>query len=168
MNKPNILDHPAYPKILQLFNDELQKNGKVNISKFYREVVSVEMPGMPARTFSYFVSKHLEPNGSLPALQPVPSELTQIQQTLLSNQQATEQGLQAALNIGSIALRELFNDPVALARMPKEKLADLMFKAMKAQDSRVGAIARMKDDRRAEEKFNRLLNNGIYKKDGTS
>lgn len=164
-----IVTHPSYAEILHDYNEILRTGKKVSQLKFHREVVSVKIPTCSYRSWHYFIKK-LENPHALPA---VPEtivaanvERTELSNILLSNQQATEQGLQAALNIGSIALRDLFNDPIALARMPKEKLADLMFKAMKAQDSRVHAIGRMKDDRRAEEKFNRLLNNGTYKKDG--
>jgi hypothetical protein len=164
--KWNLQEHPSYAKIMGLYNDELRKAGRVSALKFFRDIVRPEIPDLPERTWSYFVQKHITDVG-LP-IAPVPiaatPEMQAIQVTLVDNETATRQGLQAALNIGMSALGQLLNDPVALAKLSPEKRADLMFKAMKAQDSRVHAIGRMKDDKRAEEKFNRTFSGAAYGK----
>lgn len=166
-DKPAILDHPAYHQILTHYNDALKEKGKVNNSAFFRDVVSGLIPEMKYQTWNWFVKKFRTQAGILPTVQqlaPAPLGLTEqsLANTMLSNQEATQRGIQAALNIGMNSLAEILANPTILQAMPPEKRVDFLFKAMKAQDSRIHAIGKVKEDARQEEKFNRTFNGAAF------
>jgi hypothetical protein len=163
---------PHFGRILQAYNDLLVRDGRVIDKKFYEDVVAGLIPNYSLMAWYQFIRKFRSPStGKLEvntvALLPSPANTTteimakkdELQGTILSNQQATQLGIQAALNLGGQALKELFENPQLLT---PEKRAELMFKAMKAQDSRIHAIGKVREDDREQKKFDRAFDNAAY------
>lgn len=162
---------PHFGRILQEYNDRLARDGRVNEKKFYQDIVAGVVPGYSLMAWYQFIRKFRLPSGKLavntvvaiPSTVVTPTEIMEqkdkITNTMLSNQQATQAGIQAALNLGGQALLELLQNPQLLT---PEKRADIMFKAMKAQDSRIHAIGKVREDDREQKKFDRAFDNAAY------
>jgi len=156
-----------YGKILQEYNAVYQRDGKVNSFKFYHEIVKPLIPGYGLGAWYNFLTRFKNATGLMAvtlineghlAVDPDKEERV-LAGGMLSNDIATRQGIQSALNIGANRLRELNDNPQL---MTAKDAIDLLFKAMKAQDSRVAALGKIKADSREEEKFNREFNKAAY------
>ncbi len=179
-----LVTHPAYAKILAQYNERLQTNGKVNNKKFYEEVIVPALPGYALQTWYSFLKRFVSPDGIIAAevlnprsieaslLQPSPAvagsgvvpttsqnAIGEVRKTIASNQDATARGIQLALNIGNDRLKEIIENPQL---MSAKDAIDLLFKAMKAQDGRVRAIGKVREDNREQEKFDRAFDNEAY------
>lgn len=158
---------PHYDQILSEYNIRLEKDGKVNNKKFYEEVVSGLVPGYSMRGWYAYIKRYtLTAKKAAEAaknitfgIPPAIVSEEKLEKTMLSNQQATQAGIQAALNLGGQALLELLQNPQLLT---PEKRADIMFKAMRAQDSRITAIKSIREDDREQKKFDRAFDNAAY------
>ncbi len=73
-----------------------------------------------------------------------------LQNNLLSNEMATQLGIQRALNIGASRLKEILENPQL---MTAKDAIELLFKAMKAQDSRIHAASKIREDNRQQTMF---------------
>lgn len=164
----NILaNHPAAKKILEQYNTMLQEKGKVNNKKFYEEVIKPEIPGYSMGSWYFFLKRFKIQSGILPVETVAPGvglntnrpEVEKIGATMLSNQEATNRLLQAALNISAERARMILANP---ALMSAKDAIELGLKAMKAQDSRIHAIGKVHEDGREQEKFDRAFNGGAY------
>ena len=62
-------------------------------------------------------------------------------------------------------LKKYKDAPEKLETWEKKILADSLFKAMKAQDSRIHAIGKVREDGREEEKLNRAFEDAAYGSD---
>lgn len=159
---------PAYPKILQQYNERLQRDGKVNNKKFFEEVIKPEIPSYSLQSW-YFFLKRFKMQTGLVAAEVVPSHggtladaaesEGAVSRTLLSNQEATAQAIQRALNIGNDRLAQIMENPQL---MTAKEAIDLIFKAMKAQDSRIHAIGKVREDNREQERFDRAFSGAAY------
>ena len=78
---------------------------------------------------------------------------------MLSNEIAIKLGIQRALNIGAGALEEIFRNPQL---MTTKDAVDLLFKAMKSQDSRIGAVAKIRKDNREQTAFQKAFDKASY------
>ena len=169
----SVINHAKYQEIAALLRERIVAGGgKVNAAKFYREVIASEAPDITYKAWTHYMAKlkaidpGFESLASPKTLSPAIAATVDISTIIADGRRATESGLNSMIHIGAKALESIIRDPALMERLPLKDRIMLLPLAMKAQDSRVHAIGRMKDDRRAEEKFNRLLNNGTYKKDG--
>ena len=162
---------PQYGNILQEYNRQMKEHGKVNAAKFHREVIAPLVPGYSKASWYQFLRRFKTTAGLAAANVAVmqgrgnsegPSgeiEEANLEQNLMSNEMATQIGIQRALNIGAERLKEIMENPELMT--PKEAI-DLLFKAMKAQDSRIGAIGKIREDNRQEEAMQRAFKDAAY------
>lgn len=155
-----------YGEILKEFNVWFARDGKVNNKKFYREIVVPRVPKYSYEAFRQFIKKFETSAGlevaflgqlhkdTLPSL-----EENKVILNLRDSAVATREGIARALNIGVDALNEIIEHPEILS--PKDR-AELLFKAMKAQDSRIGATAKIRADVREQAKFNKTFSRAAY------
>lgn len=162
--------HPQYPRILALYNDEFQKNnGNVNNLKFYRDVIKPVFPEFGMQSWYQFLARHRTVTGlivaqalnTLPAISKGEAE-EQFSKNLLTSEMATQIGINTALNVGAIAFKEIIDDPDVLKKIPPEKRAEFLFKAMKAQDSRIHALGKVREDSREQAKFERAFEGAAF------
>jgi hypothetical protein len=162
-----IVASPAYSKIIMLYNEELKETGKVNNKKFFEKHVAPEIPNYSMQSWYQFLKRFKTEVGLIaadtkPASSPVEtknSPSADLARTLLSNQQATASFIQSALNIGADRAKMILENPQLLTA--KEAL-DLSIKAMKAQDSRIHAIGKLREDNREQERFDRTFSEAAY------
>lgn len=165
-----LIKSPHYASIIEEYNRQLNEKGKINDKEFYRTIVAPLMPGYSVQTWYQFLRKfrsdlgHIIPaNSTLVA--PPKSDKTagevnaQLAKTMMSNKEATDKAIGLALNIGAERLRELQENPQL---MSAKEAVDLIFKAMKAQDSRIHAVGKIREDNREQEKFDRAFGNAAY------
>lgn len=168
--KNRIVNDPAYPVIIEMYNKELQEKGKVNKKRFYEEVIKKKIPSYTMSAWYQFI-KRFETNVGLVAVG-VEQQLSSkqdadngLQATLLTNEQATAKGIKAALNIGARFYNEILRKYQAgeiLTKFEESCLKDAMFKAMKAQDSRIHAIGKVREDNREEQKLQKTFEDAAY------
>lgn len=161
-----LANNPAYPKILHQYNEWLVSDGKVNAKKFYEEVILPEIPDYHLQSWYKFIHRFKTKTKMVVAevVDGGPNSIKKyaennFQNNLLNNEQAVHAGIQCALNVGATALEQLIYNPETLS--VKERI-DLLFKAMKAQDSRVNTVAKVKKSNRENEKFEYALNEARY------
>jgi len=169
--KTNRLVHsPQYGKILLQYNEVLKRDGKVNNKRFWEDVVRKELPNYSMESWYYFLKRFRTEAGIVAVEQVVtaPKPLQgglsagaaeEVEKTLMSNQLATTTAISRALNIGAARLKDMMDNPQL---MSSKDAIDLVFKAMKAQDSRIHAIGKVREDGREEEKLNRAFSEGAY------
>lgn len=165
ITKRNVLvNSPHYSVILTEYNSR-SKLGKVNATKFYYEVIAPAVTGYSLSAWYKFL-KDFKVAGDLVAVKTVETLTNNdpdAEKTLLNNlatrESATRTGLLAALNLGSKAIQQALKEP------EKITLADgmkLLFGAMKAEDSRIVAIGKVRKDLRDEELFNKAMDDETY------
>jgi len=166
---------PHFPEIINEYQKILAKNGRVNAGKFYLEKVRPVIEDYSCASFYAFIRKFknvpnrtgeitgLPINSYTPVSAENPSEGTEallnLQKTFSTNQEATAAIVAAALKISADALIKVLNDPDSLSL--KDRIA-LGATIMKSQDSRVRAIATVKQDKREQEKAERAFQNAAY------
>lgn len=161
-----LVNSPCYAKIITRYNEELTAKGKVNNKKFYEEVILPELPGYHLQSWYMFLKRFKTEAGIIAATihEGSPASIdssvgTDLTKTILSNQDATARGIALALNIGTDRLQAIFDNPT---QMTAKEAIDLLFKAMKAQDSRIHAVGKVREDNREEEKMNRAFDDAAY------
>ncbi len=168
--RTNRLVHSVhYAAILQEYNLRLVRDGKVNDKKFFEEVVSTLLPGYSLMTWYQFLRKFKSPSGGITEAKSVAVaenttavakvEEEKLKTTILSNQDATAKLLSLALNISADRLNQLLQNPQL---MSAKDAIEIGLKAMKAQDSRMHAIGKVREDSREQEKFDRAFNGAAY------
>ncbi len=161
-----LVNHPSYRKVLAEYSRLLEQDGKVNNKKFWETIIVPEIPGYALQTWYSFLKRFQTTNGILEA------EVSEVGPTLikdvatadttkvmLSNKDATSKAIAMALNIGMDRLQSLMENPNL---MTAKEAIDLVFKAMKAQDSRIHAIGKVREDNREEEKLTRAFDDASY------
>lgn len=157
---------PYYQKILHLYNEEyIRTGGKMNNLKFYREVILPILPNYHAQSWYQFL-RRFKTTAGLVAVRVVnggPRPLAGIeenvlQDNLLSNEVATQLGIQRALNIGAGRLKEILDNPQL---MTAKDAIELLFKAMRAQDSRIQAVSKIREDTRKQTAFEQAFLNAV-------
>lgn len=167
--------HPSYPKILAKYNELFCKHGHVNNGKFYREYILPEIPDYHIQSWYQFLRRAFKKEAGLEEAvvgdaydaykkalnKPIGKEVVEraLSENITLSDEATARGIRLALNVGTAALQKLMENPEKL--LMKEAI-ELLFKAMKAQDSRARVIKEVRQDVREEEKFNKMLNEEIY------
>lgn len=171
-----LVNHPSYGKILHAYNLELREKGKVNNLDFYRRVILPEIPTYNQQSWYFFLQRYKIESGLLAVttkeqeaksivetkINRTPDAIAtekELSLTMLSNKEATTQAIQKMLNIGNARLNEIMENPQL---MTAKEAIDLVTKAMKAQDSRIHAIGKVREDNREEEKLNRAFDDASY------
>lgn len=161
-----LVNHPAYARILTQYNDLLAKKGKVNNKKFYEEIILPEIPTYNIQSWYYFLGRFKTVSGLAAAEVVPPADLQKKEDvsneligTMMTNQEATVKLIQLALNISAARAQKIMENPHLLSH--KEAI-DLGLKAMKAQDSRIHAVGKLREDTREQEKFERAFGNAAY------
>ena len=161
-----LVNAPCYAKIITLYNEMLQRDGKVNNKKFYEDYILPELPGYHLQSW-YMLLKRFKTEAGIVAATihhgspaTIDSDITApLSATLMNNKDATAKALSLALNIGMDRLQAIMENP---QMMTAKEAVDLVFKAMKAQDSRIHAIGRVREDNREEEKMDRAFEGAAY------
>jgi len=155
-----------YPEILQEYNTRFARDGKINKRLFFREVVQPRID-ISYEAFRQFISK-FETEAGLQAVAIIDRINTGVKvgdietKTIVALKDsaiATRDGIAKALNIGLEALQEIIDHPELLSAKDR---ATLLFQAMKAQDSRMNAAAKISQDQREQVKFNKMFNRAAY------
>ncbi len=155
-----------YSRIMRLYNLELTTKGKCNASKFYREVIQPSVPNYKLNSWLAFL-KRIEndvdlvvarANAALASTSPESATMA-LQETMIDAATATRLGIARALNIGADALNQILDHPELMS--PKDR-ADLLMKAMKAQDSRIHATAKIRQDSRQQTAFDVVFTEAAY------
>lgn len=168
ITKAQIAKNPSYPSILHDYNEEFKRtSGKVNNLKFYRDVISVRAPEVSQRAWYDFIRRFKSNAGAILATAAAVTPTNEIQgeaplmATLLKNDEATQIGIGAALNLGAAFYKRLWKkyneDPNSLNQFEQKVLADSLHKAMKSQDSRIHALGKIREDGREQVKFERTF-----------
>lgn len=157
---------PHYGEILKEYNDRFARDGKVKLLPFWRDIVSLRVPGFSYQSFRNFVMKFETAAGlEMEKFQTLhPTAIPEVEQNraivqLKDAAVATREGIARALNIGLEALQEIIDNPHLVS---SEKRAALLFQAMKAQDSRIAATAKVRHDVREQVKFNKMFSRAAF------
>ena len=171
-----LVNSKHYTEIIRAYNENFAdpsskfkyRNGRINEGMFWKEFISPLVPDLNKQSWYAHIRRYKSAAGlkSIIMLPPDPSfqkveETQNLENALLTNARATSDGIQAALNIGLEALKKLA-DPEYFSTLKDRDKIDLLFKAMRAQDSRINAIARIKQDSREEVKFQKAFDNAAY------
>lgn len=160
VTKSRIAQHPNYVVILQTYNEMLQRDGRVNNLKFFRENVLPGMPEVRYDNWYAFIKKFknaaglLAPQHTDVTLPTAPRDAEEgVVRAMLTNDEATKRGIGLMLNIGNATLEEIAKNPELLAKMPLKERVALLTQAMKAQDSRIHAVGKIREDNRDQARF---------------
>lgn len=170
VTKSKLAKNPKFPAIINSYNEILKRDGRVNNSQFYREYILPVIPDANYFAFYAYLRRFRTVEGLMPArhindnsISALKEETEELQRTMLSNNEATQRGMRSALNLGAAFFEKLWErynaDPESLTPFEQKVLSDSLFKAMKAQDSRIHAIGKIREDNREEAKFNRAFDN---------
>lgn len=165
ITKSTIAKHPRYAEILAVYTQEFAANGgKVNDKKFWETHIHPIAPDFKMISWYRFIRTFRRKSGMVAshaietiAAGPAAKEEKKLESTMMTNDAATQLGIRAALNIGAKALESLLADPEALMNMSVKERTELLFKAMKSQDSRIHAVGKLKEDGREQAKFDRAF-----------
>jgi len=164
-----LMTSPHAVEILRAYNEILLRDGKVNKLKFYRDVILPKIPEYDQGSWYSFLKRQHAKLGSAAASLPVPTvndiekntELDAMQDVIVANDEATQSGVKYALNIGAKFYKKLWKKytetPDLLTEVERRILSDSLFKAMKAQDSRIHALGKVREDNREQYKFDRAF-----------
>jgi len=166
---------PHFPRIISEYQMILARDGRVNAGKFYFDQVKPFIEEYSCASFYAFIRKFKKvPNRTgmiagapINSYTPVSAEnpsagteaLLNLQKTFTTNQEATAAIVAAALKISADALIKVLDNPESLSL--KDRIA-LGATIMKSQDSRVRAIATVKQDKREQDKAERAFQNAAY------
>lgn len=159
-------------------------NGSNDISNFYKETVTKLIPGYSRGAFYKMVNRYggrgLRPisfirdaSGAITAFElteakPGDADLSPSITAPASSgpvfdpARSTSRGIEAALAIGTRALEEMLTDTDALAKMTPKDRAELLFKAMRAQDARVNVAINARREVRAHKAFQHAFDEAAY------
>jgi hypothetical protein len=149
--------------IMAKFNEIERTAGAVALKPFHAEVVAPLLPHYKYNDFCIYIRKLRtaaaeDPEGTTALIPTSPAAALAIG-TMHSAAENTKKGIDFALQIGRDALEKIATGETKLTE--KEK-ADLMFKAMKAQDSRIQATAKVRQDQRSQVAFDHVFGDAAY------
>jgi hypothetical protein len=165
--QPNnrLVNSSAYPIILSQYNELLARDGKVNNKKFYEDVVREKIPSYSMQAWYDFVKRFKSSSGlvattvsNLPLNAKEDSEI-EVKTTMLTNQEATAKLIAGILNISATAAQNIIDNPELLST--KDRI-ELGLKGMKAQDSRIHAVGKLREDNREQERFDRAFDSASF------
>ena len=146
-------------------------NGTAHANQFYEDVVFKHCPDTKRKTWlnlAIKLKKSFEAKRELIAINQ-DTELLSVDgksnaannpNAMVKSELATLAGVKTALNIGYEALRQIRANPSIL---PIKDRAELLFRAMAAQNERIKALATMKQEEREEKKFQKSFAEAAYR-----
>ena len=155
-----------YSRVINLYNRELQRHGKVNKSQFFREYIEPFVPNYSMESWFTF-ARRIEKDVSLIVARDAghmavtdPTEASAaLMNTLLSSAEATRLGVARMLKIGEAATEEILANPNLLSVKDRAKF---LIYAMKAQDSRIQATTSVRRDTREQVQFEHVFGDEAY------
>lgn len=165
MRKPHryfnaLVKSPHYDEVIGKYADRYRVNGYVPVVDFYKEVVAPLVPEMKYESFRVFIRKfERDALAGKTQVMPEGSKTKKAVRVLLKGDEATRRGIELMLNIGQDALAEIAEKPEILSA--KERAALLPI-AMRAQDSRINAMARVRQDKRDQLAFEHVFGDAAY------
>lgn len=166
-----LVGSPHYGTILREYNKQYQETGRVQGRKFYNEIIHPILPDYSLSAWYQFIRKFkneagLEVLNKFEPKELIPGDPAIEERSFKSNQEAMSSGISDALTLGATfynaLLKKYQETPDQLETWERKILADSLFKAMKAQDSRIHAIGKIKESNREEEKMDRVFNDASY------
>lgn len=159
-----LVTHRSYEKIITAYNEELKRDGKVNNLDFFRRVVEPEIPGYKSQSWYQFLKRYKTNVGIMAAFVPsaavpVPTADEALATTMMTNNVATAKLVSSLLNISADAAADILANPHLIT---PEKRIELGIKIMKAQDSRIHAVGKLREDTREQEKFDRAFESANF------
>jgi hypothetical protein len=163
-----IIESPHAQEIIEKYK-ALNMLPGFNLSQFYRDNVGPMIPGYSYESFRQFVKK-LRRELGLPDVKMVSQSAAAIllpeedknrgrEIVLMKGDEATRRGIELALNIGAKALAKIASGE---SNLSEKDQTDLMFKAMKAQDSRIVSMAKVRQDKRSQIAFEHVFGDAAY------
>lgn len=163
----SLMEADFYEEMAAEYNSIISSAGKVNRSAFYAQRIAPRLPDFTAGLFYRFVARYADKSGRLPGAKAVVAarneiiekEKKSIESLLARSSKFTQEGIATAIALGNITLQECLENPGLLTANERIKL---LFDAMKAQDSRVRALAELKKDAREQKVFDKVFNEAVY------
>lgn len=148
--------------IMAKYHERLAAAGKVHLKDFHREIIQPLLPGYGYNNFVIYINNLKADAAAGVALAPAVAQSPAVQEafkTLMKADEATRRGIELALNIGASALEEIAKDP---SKLSVKDRALLLNAAMRAQDSRINAMARVRQDKREQLAFEHVFGDAAY------
>lgn len=173
LRRNKIVSSPHYAIILSEYNRLFKEHGKVNKLKFFDEFVSKKIPNITPQAWYGFVKK-FEGQAGLIAAEVSNNKTSEViaeeavrdlAETLRTNKEAEAVGINNALNVGAALYEKIASKYLSgqtLTQFEESCLKDVLFKAMKAQDSRIHAIGKVREDHRQERILDQIFTNDTY------
>lgn len=174
---------PHHDAIMEKYYELKRQHGNVNLVTFHNECVAPYVENFPYESFRRYIrrlekiaaekaqevdseeelppeiAKDLPRDQQLVAVMPTKDDLEKLKENILNMSDATRESLAIALNIGLSTLTDIATGKV---QMSAKDRVDLLFKAMKAQDSRVATAAKLRKDNREQAAFEREFGEAAY------
>ncbi len=170
---------PHYGAIMEKFRAEFERTyGHVVLKSFYVEHIAPILPTFSYCSFTQFMKQVTADPSALPKIvAPPPSPLdgvvikpptaaelieaenAKIQAMIPKLNENAKRGIALMIGIGLDALEDLARHPEQLSATERAKLLPL---AMRAQDSRVSSIAKVRQEARDQKAFDRAFNSAVY------
>lgn len=154
--------------IMGAFYEQKKANGKVALVDFHAEHVLPLLPDFKYESFRKYIQK-LEDTGLQPmvtgpdgSIVPASDTVYRLQNLIKKSSQSTREGIALALGIGLETLEGVASGTVLMSA--KER-AELLFKAMKAQDSRIAATRMIRQDNREQVAFESVFSDAAYQEE---
>lgn len=153
-----------YGNILRQYNELYSADGRVNNKKFFEEIIVPLVPDYTMSAWYQFV-KRFKVGAGLIAVNAAtivgeaPIDAAPQERALLSNQVATSTLIQRILNISADRAKQILENPSLLSA---KEAVELGLKGMKAQDSRIHAVGKIREDNREQERFEKAFDGQAY------
>jgi len=168
-----------YASILRKITEETVKypEGKFPVAKFFRLYVEPAVPNYNLRAFRAFLKvfdkqadqmatralERINSGGKSDGRIESDMKIENSSQRIIADAKtSTRLGIARALQVGSDALAQILEDPESMSLAER---TDILFRAMRAQDSRIVATAQIRKDAREEKAFQKVFGEAIYDDD---
>ncbi len=152
---------PHYDDVMREYGRQMNDAGQVPLAEFFKKHVAPIVPEMRYESFRVFIRKFEMDSlrDGNKDFMPLTPSATGVMKKLMKGDEATRKGIELMLNIGASALEEIAAHPEKLT--PKERV-QLLPIAMRAQDSRINAMARVRQDKRDQLAFEHVFGDAAY------
>lgn len=162
-----LTESPHYHEILREYNALIEKQGKVNNSKFFLNNVQPRVPEISYQIWYSHLQRIARKSGQVTIVphsgsdkqKLIQSQEKQLEGHLQKTSENTQVSIAGALAVGRSAIEEILENPMKLSISERMKI---FFDAMKAQDSRIRAIAEIKKDAREEKAFAKAFEDATF------
>lgn len=164
---------PLHNSIMERYHT-LAMQGEVSLVDFHAENIAPVLPEYKYESFRTYIRKLEEdmkamsiglPNGASNKLgAPLPESVAiqRLKDLVVSSSRSTREGIALALGIGLETLQKI---ALGQIEMSAKERAELLFKAMKAQDSRIAATRMIRQDNREQAVFESVFSEAAYQEE---